>query len=544
MRPLTEEERAQVVLWYNTYGSLRRVRTEFRKTYDRRPPSTHTILHWAKRFTSDGTVNNARRLRNRSTNELEYAVIGAFEVNPKMGVRQAARLFSVDPSVIRRALGRNCSRSRGEEKSAENAQLVSAAVYSQGAPTGTPAIGELVRQLKIMPPRSRDGKRLLYCSHCLYATQFPSCMKAHQRRHEKDCKAEEGCPAEALKCRHCRREFADRKTYIMHLHEHKHEKAERERRQWELAEKKRLEIERGLKKLLKRKETQQVIHVRRPTVGKQSDAELFCIPLNDLPFSCGDCHASFRDKASLAGHEQSHGEAKPFECDLCPASFVHLKKLRCHERAQHRMLPCSARRERLGGEEEHARAGEKEHARRGVAALRKKKLFGCYMCRATFPKRSAFLYHMSQHVVSYVAESGVVGPSTITAVEGIMKESLGKPDEKPAGVGNEHVKRDADDRPSQVVAEVTAVEPPRRVVQTTAMGPVVEITEEPSVGSAMESVSVVKEECLEPDEGTTELFIAEILKDHAYARVRSGLETHPSAVSVKNADTVRKYTEA
>ncbi|XP_064470085.1 uncharacterized protein LOC135384831 [Ornithodoros turicata] len=66
---------------------------------------TQVTLH-VSHFAGEGTVHSKKHDYPYvvATNELECAIVGAFDVTPHMSVRRAARLFSVSTSTVRKAL--------------------------------------------------------------------------------------------------------------------------------------------------------------------------------------------------------------------------------------------------------------------------------------------------------------------------------------------------------------------------------------------------------------------------------------------------------
>lgn len=105
MRQLTARERAQVVSWYAQLGSVTVVRRKFRASYNRTPPSRKTVLKWVNRFSEEGSVENKKHDRSRTTRstELSNAVLGAFEC-PGMSISRAARLFDIGTTTVHRIL--------------------------------------------------------------------------------------------------------------------------------------------------------------------------------------------------------------------------------------------------------------------------------------------------------------------------------------------------------------------------------------------------------------------------------------------------------
>ena len=106
MRQLTRKQRSQVVLWYTELGSFKKVRRKFFLEFGLRPPSKSVIWMWARRFAEESSVKNKTHVFHvpPQKEELRFAIVGAFEADPHLSLRRAARLFGVSTHTVRKAI--------------------------------------------------------------------------------------------------------------------------------------------------------------------------------------------------------------------------------------------------------------------------------------------------------------------------------------------------------------------------------------------------------------------------------------------------------
>ncbi|XP_064472186.1 zinc finger imprinted 3-like [Ornithodoros turicata] len=372
MRQLTDEERQQVVAWYKEVKNISMVIRMFRKTFHRHPPTRETIKKLVGNYIESGSVARVRRRQSNDTlirGEIGHGVVGAFEANPDLGIREASRMFDVSCSTIKRILVANSMVSRNAEKwkeklkkAAEKRAKEKEKAKDHAGPAAAPKpIGSysyLLQLLKIKKHQRHKG--LLRCSYCSYKTQFRSCLIAHEKEHEKYNEVGRREP-KVLRCRTCKAEVRDRRALKSHAKKHK-------------------------------LEANPVVRIQCPTAGKQSDAQVICFPEKE-------CRGMFSNRARLKSRAEDEEEENPFECDLCPAAFKTESSLRRHTPSHLREHKCGIcgtpfKEEHLL--EIHASAHDGETP------------YCCHLCRRPFRSISGLRSHMKTHAGGRVeaAEDG------------------------------------------------------------------------------------------------------------------------------------------
>ncbi|KAJ4433698.1 hypothetical protein ANN_16009 [Periplaneta americana] len=104
----TAQERAQAIWWYVETNSLIQVQRNFRRVFQKDPPSRNTIKTWKQHFLPTGSVVKLHGGGNvRVSEERVAAVRQAYERSPRKSVRQAARELQMPKSTVHKILHRS-----------------------------------------------------------------------------------------------------------------------------------------------------------------------------------------------------------------------------------------------------------------------------------------------------------------------------------------------------------------------------------------------------------------------------------------------------
>lgn len=100
-------ERAQVVWWYAETKSVIQVQRNFRRVYNKDPPSFKTIKNWCDLFLATGNVLKGHGGgKARIQEEVVENVRRSFERSPRKSIRQAARELGMKRSTVHKVLHR------------------------------------------------------------------------------------------------------------------------------------------------------------------------------------------------------------------------------------------------------------------------------------------------------------------------------------------------------------------------------------------------------------------------------------------------------
>lgn len=100
---LSIEERVKLAVWYEWSRSVVDVQRRYRQQFGRTPPSKDTIHKWHTRLMETGSVCDAQRDR-QSSSEGQAAVRKHFEAQPMSSQRQAVKALNVSRGFIQKAL--------------------------------------------------------------------------------------------------------------------------------------------------------------------------------------------------------------------------------------------------------------------------------------------------------------------------------------------------------------------------------------------------------------------------------------------------------
>ncbi len=117
------------------------------------------------------------------------------------------------------------------------------------------------------------------------------------------------------------------------------------------------------------------------------------VKLEERPYMCDLCGATFRVKLCLTSHRMTHTDVRPWTCDVCQTSFKHKYSLLKHERIHTNEKPhlcpfCGKGFGLKGSLQRHIpiHTGEKKHK--------------CDYCDATFIQK----FHLKSHVRKHTGE--------------------------------------------------------------------------------------------------------------------------------------------
>lgn len=106
----TPQERAQAIWWYAETNSVIQVQRNFRRVFQKDPPSRNTIKAWKQHFLATGSVVKSHGGGNvRVSEERVAAVRQAYERSPRKSVRQAGRELQMPKSTVHKILRRSLS---------------------------------------------------------------------------------------------------------------------------------------------------------------------------------------------------------------------------------------------------------------------------------------------------------------------------------------------------------------------------------------------------------------------------------------------------
>lgn len=99
------KERAQVVWWYAETKSATQVQRNFRRVYNKEPPSFKTIKKWCDQFLATGSVAKGHGGGKPGISEHHVEQVRrSFERSPQKSVRQAARELRMKRSTVHKVL--------------------------------------------------------------------------------------------------------------------------------------------------------------------------------------------------------------------------------------------------------------------------------------------------------------------------------------------------------------------------------------------------------------------------------------------------------
>ncbi|GBO42255.1 hypothetical protein AVEN_74608-1 [Araneus ventricosus] len=95
------QEQAQVVAWFIEFKSATQVQRKFRTTYNRIPPSRHTIYEWHERFMTKGIVlTGTKSGRPRRRFDDVKRIEETLRRSPRKLIRSAPRHLQIPRSTV------------------------------------------------------------------------------------------------------------------------------------------------------------------------------------------------------------------------------------------------------------------------------------------------------------------------------------------------------------------------------------------------------------------------------------------------------------
>jgi hypothetical protein len=105
---VSNAEKAQCVLWYETFRSRVQVRREFRRKYRRSPPQGQAIIRWYKKFKQTGCLAQQKGAgRPIISDEAVENIRTAFHQSPTKSTRRASLELQIPRSTIQKVLHKN-----------------------------------------------------------------------------------------------------------------------------------------------------------------------------------------------------------------------------------------------------------------------------------------------------------------------------------------------------------------------------------------------------------------------------------------------------
>lgn len=108
MSPLlafSQQQRAECVRWYHETHSVTQTQRNYHTKYAAKPPVRNSILNWASKFETRGTVENESRSgRPQLSSQHEKRVSTYFNRHPSNSIRSAERDLAIPRSSIHRIL--------------------------------------------------------------------------------------------------------------------------------------------------------------------------------------------------------------------------------------------------------------------------------------------------------------------------------------------------------------------------------------------------------------------------------------------------------
>lgn len=382
MRPLTPEERAKVVEWFDATKSPTIVRQRFRKWFHRHPPSISSIYKWVKHASEENCVSSAASGAKKTEvlrGELANAVVGVFESDPTMSVKKAAKLFSVSEESVREIR----RRARRLDMEAQD-----------GSKTDESCIPKVV----IKVPNKK-----MTCSYCNFTSRYHSTMTAHERQHEKVLERQHRLRAmQVFECSVCPAKFGLDSDLQRHLRTH-----------------------------AKPEDTDDTLCVRVvcPTSSCEKGGLVVRVPIKERPFACHLCTESFFARRTLKAHLNTHTEKNPYECELCPATFSKQCSLKAHVLSHGREHTCAICSESFGH-----KSSLDMHLQTHTDVMP----FKCRHCSRLFMQKAAFTRHVrAKHKYDGKRKTKwhVRSKPVVRSLADEIREANAEPPD-PAGAGN------------------------------------------------------------------------------------------------------------
>ncbi|GBM65892.1 hypothetical protein AVEN_23925-1 [Araneus ventricosus] len=99
----TPQEKAQTLWWFIETKSITQTQRNYRRVYQKDPPSRNSILQWKKKFLETGSVLNKKIPRRPCKSDVER-VRETFLHSPRRSVRSLARELNMPVSTVHKVL--------------------------------------------------------------------------------------------------------------------------------------------------------------------------------------------------------------------------------------------------------------------------------------------------------------------------------------------------------------------------------------------------------------------------------------------------------
>lgn len=102
---ISSQQKAECVRWYHETHSVTQTQRNYRTKYGKKPPVRNSILNWAGKFETRGTVENENRSgRPKLSSQQGRKVSTYFNRHPRSSIRSAERNLAIPRSSIHKIL--------------------------------------------------------------------------------------------------------------------------------------------------------------------------------------------------------------------------------------------------------------------------------------------------------------------------------------------------------------------------------------------------------------------------------------------------------
>ena len=251
-----------------------------------------------------------------------------------------------------------------------------------------------IRKYLVTVRVNEDGQKTHLCNYCQKGYRKPSDLCKHLRMH---------CLEKPFRCKHCPRSFSVKSAMLAHLRIHRTKDFP-----CDICDKK-FQTNQSLKAHLRLHAVQSNKPASRPTEKKLVEPYVLtthglvqALPrfksvynpsgkeLQERPYRCTSCTASFKKSSHLKVHQSRHNGERNFKCDICNRAFVTRSTLNAHIKTHgqdqaFQCSDCSLTFTTLGSVKRH------------MAAHREIRPYFCPYCKRSFKTAVLCKKHMKVH---------------------------------------------------------------------------------------------------------------------------------------------------